>query len=206
MTGGLDHGLLQVLALVPKDAHLAPSWEPRARLGVMYGGLRAGLDEDRVAEDLEALADLGYLERIFVERLMTCPTCESHAVNVHEACVTCGSSNLKRIVTYFHYRCGFIGPESAFKKESGGLRCPKCKKFLVDLGTDHDSPGVMFECLNCAAKFQNPEIGVRCLSCGASFTGAEVEEVHHRDVFAYRLTTQGDAALAEGAVRGRPNE
>jgi hypothetical protein len=206
MTTESDRRLLRVLALVPKDAHLAPSWEPRARLGVIYNGQRAGLDEEGVVEDLDALADLGYLERIFIERLMTCPTCESHAINVHEACVTCGSSNLKRIVTYFHFRCGFTGPESAFAKEAGGLRCPKCKKLLVDLGTDHDSPGIIFECANCAAMFQNPEIGVRCLSCGAAFTGPGVDGLHHRDVFAYRLTTRGDAALSRGAMEIVPSE
>ncbi len=192
--------LLRVLAFIPKDAHLSPAWEARSRLGAVYGGERAGFDEDRLHEALETLANRGFLERIFVERLTTCPTCESHAINVHEACVTCGSSNLKRIVTYFHFRCGFVGPEGAFAKDPGGLRCPKCKGLLVDLGTDHDSPGVMFECAKCAAMFQNPEIGVRCLSCGAAFTAGAVDELHHRDVFSYRLTSRGDAALARGAI------
>jgi hypothetical protein len=205
MTENTDRRLLQALALVPKDGHLAPSWEPRSRLGAIYNAQRAGLDEENVAEDLETLAGLGYLERIFVERLMTCPTCDSHAINVHEACVTCASSNLKRIKSYFHFRCGFIGPESAFVKEPAGMRCPKCKVLMVDLGTDHDSPGVMFECLNCAAMFQNPEIGVRCLSCGGSFTGPAIDDLHHRDVFAYRLTTRGDAALTRGAIGTEPH-
>jgi hypothetical protein len=195
--------LLRFLSLLPKDSHLEPSWEPRAATGAVY--LARGSDGSPVdipAADLESLADRGYLERIFVERLMICPTCSSHAANVHEACVTCNSSNLTAITTYFHFRCGYIGAEKTFSKEAGGLRCPKCKKFLVDLGTDHDSPGVMFECGNCASTFQQPQMGVRCLSCGATFLGTALQELGHLDVFAYRLSQRGDAALAAGRLEG----
>jgi Zn finger protein HypA/HybF involved in hydrogenase expression len=195
MVGDKDR-LLRYLALVPKESHLEPSWEPRARHGVVY---RADATEIPV-EDLELLADRGFLERIFVERLMICPTCRSHAVNVHEACVTCGSGNLTPIVTYFHFRCGYIGPEKSFSLEAGGLRCPKCKKFLVDLGTDHDSPGVMYECRHCAATFQQPQMGVRCIACGASFLGTALNDLTHLDVFAYRLSHRGDEALAAGTL------
>ena len=200
MTDAINDRLLKVLALVPKDAHLAPSWEPRSRSGVTYNGSKAGLDENQTADDLEELASRGYLERIFVERLMICPTDGSHAMNVHEACVTCGSANLKRIMTYFHFRCGFVGPEKAFTPEAGGLRCPKCKGLLVDLGTNYDSPGEMFECNNCASMFQQPQMGVRCLSDGATFLGPALDDILYRDVFAYRLTTSGDAALARGTI------
>ncbi len=200
MNGDSNQRLLQVLALVPKDSHLDPHWEPRAPAGATYGDAVAGLDPDQVAQDLETLADRGYAERIFVERLMICPSCSSHAVNVHESCVTCNSSNLESITSYFHFRCGFIGPEKAFTKEPAGLRCPKCKKYLVDVGTDHDSPGVFFECKNCAAMFQQPNMGVRCLGCGARFTGLALQDLKHRDVYAYRLLLRGQNALANGAL------
>src|SRR5579871_5946385 len=122
--GVVQDRLLRTLSLVPKDSRLDPQWEPRARLGFTYRGAEA-FDENHLIEDLDNLADSGYLERIFVERLMICPTCRSHSVNVHEACVTCNSSNLQTITSYFHFRCGYIGPESAFGKDPNGLRCPK---------------------------------------------------------------------------------
>jgi hypothetical protein len=159
-----------------------------------------GFDEDRLAADLATLADRGYLERIFVERLMICPTCDSHAVNVHEACVTCNSSNLVTIKSYFHFRCGFIGPEKAFGQDPGGLRCPKCKGLLTDLGTRYDSPGEFFDCQNCAAMFQQPQMAARCLSCGALFLGNALNQLRYRDVFAYRLSLRGETALARGTV------
>lgn len=200
MTSDPSRRLLQVLALVPRGGRLDPEWEPRSRSGAVYGGAREGLDPDQVAEDLEWLADRDYLERIFVQRLMNCPACASHAVNVHEACVTCASSNLLPIISYFHFRCGYIGPEKTFSPEPGGLRCPKCKKLLVDLGTDHDSPGVFFECLNCSAMFQEPQMGVRCLSCGGLFHGPALEGLKQRDISAYRLTLRGEEALTRGVV------
>lgn len=200
MTEETQRRLLRVLALVPKDSQLDPVWEPRAPLGVIYGAATAGLDETQSAEDLALLADLGYLERIFVERIMTCPTCGNHAVNVHESCVTCGSSNLTSITSYFHFRCGYIGPEKAFGVEPGGLRCPKCKRLLTDRGTNWDSPGEYFECRNCAAMFQQPQMGVRCLSCGAHFIGTGLDELRYRDIFAYRRALRGDAALSSGTL------
>ena len=200
MTDETNRRLMRVLALVPKDSRLEPRFEPRAHAGVVYGGSSEGLDEGSVVDYLEILADRGFVERIFVERLMICPSCESHAVNVHEACVTCMSSNLVTIRSYFHFRCGFIGPESAFGKDPGGLRCPKCKGLLVDLGTDHDSPGDFFECKNCSAMFQQPQMGVRCLSCGARYIGTSLAELRNRDVFAYRLTLRGERAIENRAA------
>jgi Zn finger protein HypA/HybF involved in hydrogenase expression len=197
--------LLECLASIPRGSHIEPSWEPRAAEGVVYFVKRRGMDVEIPLDDLELLADRGYLERIFVERLMICPTCHGHAVNVHEACVTCNSANLTPIVTYFHFRCGYIGPEKTFNKEANGLRCPKCKKFLVDLGTDHDSPGTMFECGKCAATFQQPNMGVRCIACGASFNGNALNELTHLDVFAYRLSLGGERAVAAGALGEAPD-
>jgi Zn finger protein HypA/HybF involved in hydrogenase expression len=178
-------------------------WEPRARLGYTYSGAALDFDEKRLAEDLHALADEGYLERIFIERLMICPSCESHAVNVHEACVTCSSSNLATIVSYFHFRCGYVGPEKTFKKEQRGLRCPKCKGLLVDLGTDHDSPGEFYECRGCEAMFQQPQMAVRCLSCGGLYIGTALQSLRYRDVYAYRLLLKGEMALMKGSL-GKP--
>ncbi len=202
MTGQDDaqERLLKALAFVPRDSRLEPLWEPRARLGFVFRGAAAGFDEEQLAEDLATLAERGYLERIFVERLMTCPKCESHSVNVHEACVTCASANLSVIKSYFHFRCGFIGPEKAFSLEPDGMRCPKCRILLVDRGATFDSPGDFFECNACTAMFQQPQMAVRCLSCGGLYLGPALAELRHRDVYAYRLTIRGETALARGSL------
>lgn len=192
--------LLNVLAAVPETSSLEPSWEPAAKGGFVYRGGGSELDGGSMHDDLERLADGGYLERVFVERLSLCPSCGSHALNVHEACLTCGSSNMEQFKALFHFRCGYVGPVTSFREERDGLRCPKCSRILADLGTDYDSPGDYFRCLNCTAMFQTPDVGARCLSCGARFSGDAMQTVGRRDVHAYRRTSLGNAALKENRL------
>lgn len=190
--------LLRVLAAVPDGSLLAPVWQPASHAGFVYvTGDQLASAADAI-EDLETLSSQGYLERTFVERLSLCSHCTSHALNVHESCPQCASSNLTSFKALFHFRCGYVGPTESFKAEADGLRCPKCNRILADLGTDHDSPGEYFECRACSAKFQAPNVGARCLACGATFTGDE--ETGHRDVFAYRLTARGKTALRENRL------
>lgn len=197
-----DARRLKVLAAVPQGTSLEPSWEPASKAGYVYRGTGSPLDDGAMRDDLEKLADGGYLERVFVDRISLCPSCGSHALNVHEACLTCASSNLEQFKALFHFRCGFVGPVTAFREERDGLRCPKCNRILADLGTDHDSPGDYFHCLNCTAMFQEPDIGARCLSCGARFSGNAMQNIGRSDVFAYRLTALGKAAVGENRLGG----
>jgi hypothetical protein len=199
--------LLAALAAVRSGGtRLDPRWDPYARYGFAYRGNGCTLDEATLLQSLEELADQEYLERVFLERVMLCPSCGSHAVNIHEACLSCGSSNLVLFRALFHFRCGFVGPVSAFRPESQGRRCPKCAKILADLGTDHDSPGDFFRCRSCGSRFQEPEIGARCLSCGGRFTGRDLQATRHRDVFGYSLTSLGATALDEQRLLDDPAE
>ena len=194
--------LLRALGTVPSDGALEPTWDAASRMGAVYRGTPSDLDNESLAADLEELAQKDYVERVFVERLSLCPTCSSHAVNVHEACISCGSSNLVQFKALLHFRCGYVGPTTSFREEPDGLRCPKCNRLLRDLGTDHDSPGEYFRCRSCASMFQTPEVGARCLSCGARFTGQAMESIAHRDVYSYRLTSLGRAAVKEQRLTG----
>ncbi|GAC1658410.1 MAG: hypothetical protein NVS9B12_10890 [Vulcanimicrobiaceae bacterium] len=197
MTDRSQHLLSALAAVQAAGSQLEPTWNPLARSGASYRGTGSELEDAQLEEQLEALAREDYLERVFVERVSLCPDCGSHAINVHEACISCASSNLTQFKALFHFRCGYVGPVTAFTKEKQGLRCPKCRKILADLGTDHESPGTYFRCRACMAMFQVPEAGARCLACSARFTAANLQEIRHHDVFAYRLTTLGTAALAE---------
>jgi hypothetical protein len=193
MVGGSDE-MVETLRAVPSDALLEPVWNFSSPHGYFYNGVPA-LSREDFAANLERLADQGYLERVFVDRLSLCPNCDSPALNVQEICSSCGSSHLERFVAYFHFRCGYVGAQTSFKLEPGGMRCPKCKRILADLGTDYDSPGTFFRCLACTAEFQTPHIGGRCLRCSCRFDQAGMQNAHERDVFAYRLTESGQRAL-----------
>lgn len=197
--------LLKTLAIVRKaSSFLEPGWDPRTRSGVVYRGTGSELDDARLPEYLETLADGDYLERVFVERISLCPNCGNHAINVHEACLSCASSNLTQFKALFHFRCGYVGPVAAFTKEKQGSRCPKCRKILADLGTDHESPGVYFRCRACMAMFQVPEVGARCLNCSARFTRGTLQDIQHVDVYSYRLTALGTAASRELRLQSVP--
>ena len=196
-----ENRLLRALGAVQAAGpRLEPTWDPRAGAGVVYRATGDALEDQLLRNDLETLASGDYLERMFLERLSLCPNCKSHALNVHESCLSCYSSNLKQLKVILHFRCGFVGPVSAFSEEPQGRRCPKCRKLLQDLGTDHDSPGDYFVCLTCNATFQVAEVGARCLSCGARFAGPEMKNIGVRDIFAYRLTAVGEEALKAGRL------
>lgn len=197
--------LLRALAVVRSaEPLLGPTWDARTREGFVYASGASALDDRSLPDDLAELARENYLEPVFVERLSLCANCGSHAVNVFEACLTCSSSNLYAVRTLLHFRCGYVGPVDAFALEPGGRRCPKCRKLLQDLGTDHDSPGEYFTCRNCNAEFQVPEVGARCLGCGSRYVGVEMQRIRQQDVFAYRLTPLGRAALTENRIPDEP--
>jgi hypothetical protein len=199
--------LLRTLSVVRgAGGTLEPAWDPIARDGVSYRGAGSALNDQSLAADLDELASASYLDRVFVDRLSLCPHCSSHALNVREVCLTCGSANLTHMKTILHFRCGYVGPLTAFKEEAAGRRCPKCGKIFDNLGTDHDSPGDFFICRSCNAEFQIPEVGARCVSCGAKFGGIDMAKVKMRDVYAYRLTALGTAALDDGRLREAPGE
>jgi DNA-directed RNA polymerase subunit RPC12/RpoP len=193
---------LQALRVVRKaGGTLEPTWDPLSSDGVTYRGTGSALDDSGLGNDLEELANDAYLERVFVDRLSRCPHCSSHALNVREVCLTCGSANLTQMKTILHFRCGYVGPITSFKEEAKGRRCPKCGKIFDNLGTDHDSPGEYFICRACNADFQFPEVGARCVSCGSVFRGVDMANVRSSDVYAYRMTALGAAALEDGRIR-----
>lgn len=187
-----------VLLSIPSDALLEPTWNYSSPLGYYYR-VEGNLANADVPALLERLTDEGFAERVFYDRLSLCPSCESHALNVREICPSCGSSGLREFRALFHFRCGYVAPEKAFGMEADGLRCPKCRRLLRDLGTDYDSPGSFFECAACTAQFQEPHVGGRCLSCSGRFDQHAMQHVGQRDVYAYRLSERGRMLLAGGA-------
>ena len=68
-----DARLLRALALV-RDARplLEPTWDPHDRCGFTYRGPQSEPDDQYLRDDLEILADAGYIDRAFVERLTVC--------------------------------------------------------------------------------------------------------------------------------------
>jgi GGDEF domain-containing protein len=191
--------LLNVLQLIGSGSGLVePRWTPQGDSAYVYL-----VDEKRIDGDtLETLAQSDLLERIFVERISRCPSCRSHVLNMREICTACRSPRVYPVELLHHYRCGYVAPAYEFEPEAEGRRCPKCYGILRDRGTDHDVPGPHFSCQSCNRSFQLPEIGGVCLACGETLsTAADLERIFFEDVWAYKITSFGSAALRTGDLR-----
>jgi hypothetical protein len=192
--------LIDALARVDEaGGWLEPKWDPARPEGFAYS-LAGTSDGISLIGDLEDLAQHNYLEHMFVDRISLCPHCGSHSLTVREICVECRASNIVPVETLLHFRCAFVGSASLFREEPAGRRCPKCNKLMHELGTDHGRPGDYFSCRACTATFQLPDIGALCLSCHSRFVAEEMKAIRYRDVYAYRITALGRAALKEGRL------
>ncbi len=197
--------LISILQAVQQSGgKLVPRWQPHTTSGYThFPGFDSELTE-QMTRDLDYLANFDYLDRIFHDRLSVCPACNSHLINVREACVDCGSANIAPVSLLHHFRCGYVAHIDAFQHdEQGGRRCPKCHGRLQDLGTDHDSPGENFVCHSCSASFQVPQVEGICLSCNNKVAS---EEMLYRNVYSYRLSSLGVAAITYKRLFERDEE
>lgn len=177
---------------------MRPIWNPRADRGYVYDSALEHQEHEMLWRDLKNLADLDYLEQDFFNRLTRCPSCGSHHLSVREVCVSCHGPNLHSVPLLHHFRCGYVGPIHAYGKDDHGHRiCPKCHGTLEHLGTDHDHPGENWSCRSCESSFQVPDVEALCLSCGTTHAGANLV---HEDVFSFRLSSLGAAALRHGRL------
>ena len=174
-----------------------PIWTPCSSRGYVYDtNIESIEDNDVLMRDLQHLVQNDYLEKSFADTLTGCPACGSHHVNVREVCISCKSAHIEEIPLIHHFRCGYVGPIHLFERdERGARRCPKCEGKLEHLGTDHDLPGDNYNCLNCNASFQVPDVEALCLSCQRRSQGVNLlrEEVHK-----YRISSLGFSALHRG--------
>lgn len=174
-----------------------PIWTPCSSKGYVYDtSVESMENNDVLMRDLQHLVQNDYLEKSFADILTGCPACGSHHVNVREVCISCKSSHIEEIPLIHHFRCGYVGPIYLFERDEKGVRrCPKCEGKLEHLGTDHDLPGDNYNCLNCNASFQVPDVEALCLSCQRRSQGVSLlrEEVHE-----YRISSLGFSALRRG--------
>ncbi|MBU2846152.1 hypothetical protein HF923_10045 [Acidithiobacillus ferriphilus] len=179
------------------DGEWLPIWTPCSSRGYVYDiSIESMENNDILIRDLQHLVQNDYLEKSFADILTCCPACGSHHLNVREVCISCNSAHIEAIPLIHHFRCGYVGPIHLFERdEKGARRCPKCEGKLEHLGTDHDLPGDNYNCLNCNASFQVPDVEALCLSCQKRSQGVSIlrEEVHK-----YRISSLGLSALHRG--------
>ena len=175
--------LLAILHRIQQNGgEWSPIWTPCSSRGYVYETNTESMENnDVLTRDLQYLVQNDYLEKSFADILTGCPACGSHHVNVREVCISCKSAHIEEIPLIHHFRCGYVGPIHLFERdEKGARRCPKCEGKLEHLGTDHDLPGNNYNCLDCNASFQVPDVEALCLSCQKRSQGINLlrEEVH----------------------------
>jgi CheY-like chemotaxis protein len=163
---------------------LTATLDPAVRASFSYN---LTLPPDVAGSEAEHLYARGLLERAFVERFHVCGRCNSDRIHVRNICSKCHSSNLAEEQYLRHYRCGFQGPLTQFRRGTH-LVCPKCQQGLTNFGVDYDRVETMTICQNCGHSDSKPTLGMICLDCNANYGWNACES---RDAFTYTLTDQG---------------
>ncbi len=152
------------------------------------------MSPDVLVRETERMRGKGLLKREFVERFHECGRCESSHLHARDVCVKCRSPNLVVEEYIHHFRCGFQGPKSDFRR---GLElvCPKCHHELGSIGIDFGPVQTMVICQGCGHTDGKSDIGMVCLDCDAHYEWGTCRE---RDVFSYQLTDQGSGFAEYG--------
>jgi hypothetical protein len=170
---------------------LKAAWRPNHANALWYPLIGGGLSGRRV---LENLANAGLFRRRFAQRLHVCGDCQSHRLQVFEACTECASGFLDEESIVHHFACGEQGPESQFLA-GHDLICPKCNQELRHFGVDYARPGQVLLCKSCKAVMSEPFVRFVCTDCGVSVLAEQLET---RDWFDYEISEEGaDAFLRQ---------
>lgn len=184
-----------------KIGRVKPQTSPESPYGYCYPEAQKAFETNpgEEIEDLEPLAEQGYLAREFHDKIHLCPSCSHFALNFREVCPHCEGVNIALVQMIHHMRCGCVAPELEFQQ---GLQlvCPKCSRPLRHIGVDYERPSANYLCAACKHIFSEPRVSILSLSCGQVFPG---ESLVTRTIYAYSLTQKGVLAADRGVIEER---
>jgi len=158
----------KILEVLRAKGALKPHPIPASKEGGHYPEL-AGVSEKDAQTVIDGLIEKGLVlegEREF--SAVACPICGSCSQIAMISCKNCGSLRVNE-VKYYRHACGFIGPESSFRSESG-LVCPQCGS-SENIELYHRK----YRCPDCGAEFEEPNLTFKCGSCGALYDEQTME-------------------------------
>ncbi|MCJ7764159.1 MAG: hypothetical protein MUO90_03265, partial [Dehalococcoidales bacterium] len=121
---------------------------------------------EEIVSILESLAADGILNKVFFDRLLRCPQCQSVNLRPTTHCPKCGSGNIVRGRILEHLVCKYTGLEDDFILK-GKYVCPNCYQVLVATEGNYRSLGLLYKCLECDNIFSLPQLKWRCLKCSS---------------------------------------
>lgn len=143
-------------------------------------------DSAKVKSALENLERKGALVSKFMDRVLTCPDCNSPEVHSKYACPKCNSINVEYTELLEHMKCGYIGSKNDFRKGTS-LICPGCQAELVDDVVQYRVIGNCYQCEKCGNRFDTPDIIHFCQQCKRSFTHREAKYIK---IYAYKIADE----------------
>lgn len=157
--------------------------------------------DDKIAASVRAVDALlknEYIEQAeLVNRIRMCPKCETGHLNYVDCCPQCGSKNFDKKVMLHCFTCGHVAPENDFVNNMA-LVCPKCGTVLRHIGSDYDHPLESYECVDCGARFIEPDVKVECFNCGAV---SQPNDLSADNIYSYRITEKGANAVKRGTMQ-----
>lgn len=150
--------------------------------------------EDRLG--LENLADGGYLQRVFFDKIHLCPSCDHFHLNFRETCPACKSSDVAIVDIIHHLKCAYSGPDREFR-EGTKLVCPKCSRALRHIGVDYEKPTRSYFCSSCENIFMEPDTACTCINCHTTTPAHLLELV---TIHSFRLTPKALRAVELGTI------
>jgi hypothetical protein len=183
-----DHHLSQLLDLLvkgePKEIH--PAFAPRSESYCRYPWAEAILEmptrqTNRILEDL---VRSGHFRKVFHDKIIFCPACNSRELRFVTACPKCSSLNILAVQVLQHIPCGHVGIEQEFRNGTASV-CPQCRRELRLLGSDYQMPGIYFKCYACGDLTQKPRERWHCGNCREEMERDEIREVC---LYSYQLS------------------
>lgn len=164
------------------------SFEPRIRDGIVEYPAAASVLDDRdrpTTGTLDALADVGVLDKRYTTKSYGCPGCTSTDLKYIGACPRCGSTHTIGRTVVQHADCSHAGPPSEFERPDGSRRCPACELVVDGSDLEYDRRNV---CRECEAEFADPDDRMQCRECHNTYAPMRVDE---RTLYEYSLTDRG---------------
>jgi hypothetical protein len=147
-------------------------------------------DSIQVKSIIQSLEKKGALKSQFIDRALICPDCSSPEVYTKYACPKCNSHNVEYTELLEHMKCGYIGSNDKFMKDSF-LVCPNCQTKLSEV-LQYRVIGNCYQCEKCEYRFDKPDVIHICQRCGRNFT---YQEAKYIKIFAYKITEETVNAL-----------
>lgn len=128
---------------------------------------------------LDMFVKYGAATEKVIDKVMTCPECDSISFTIRPGCPGCGSYNTRPDQLVHHYACGNVDLLETFtiNRQMGTLACSKCHKEGLIINVDYDVSAGLHRCMECGWTGSNIKLIGKCFCCDTLFLITEAKEI-----------------------------